>query len=54
VATGRPGAQPPKTPHTSRGWSTPKLILPKRGVWERHADANRFCVTDTNSGPFGR
>jgi hypothetical protein len=42
-----PGAQ---TPHASRGWSTPKLILPKRGVWERHADANRFRAADTNSG----
>jgi hypothetical protein len=48
LATGSPGAH---TPHASRGWSTPKLILPKRGVWERHADANRFCAADTNSGP---
>jgi hypothetical protein len=44
----------PVDPHTSRGWLTPKLILPKRGVWERHADANRFCAADTNSGPFLR
>ena len=42
----------PEDPPASRGWSTPKLILPKRGVWERHADAIRFCATDTNSDPF--
>jgi hypothetical protein len=36
------------------GWSTLMLILPKQGVWERHADANRFCAADTNSGPLWR
>jgi hypothetical protein len=46
-----PGAQ---TPHASRGWPTPKQILPKRGVWERHADANRFCAADTNFGSLLR
>jgi hypothetical protein len=38
-----PRCPDPEDPHASRGWSTPKLILPKRGVWERHADANWFC-----------
>jgi hypothetical protein len=47
-----PRRRDPEDPPASRGWSTPKLILPKRGVWERHADAIRFCATDTNSDPF--
>jgi hypothetical protein len=38
-----PRCPDPEDPHASHGRSTPKQILPKRGVWERHADANWFC-----------